>query len=30
VEFMELVCLALHCGLWDVVATKLFHELNPK
>jgi hypothetical protein len=26
-EFTELVLLALQCGFWDVVATKLFHVL---
>jgi hypothetical protein len=28
-EFTELICLALQRGFWDVVATKLFHELIP-
>jgi hypothetical protein len=28
-EFTELICLSLQCGLWDVVAPKLFHELIP-
>jgi hypothetical protein len=27
VEFTELICLSLQCGLWDVVAAELFHEL---
>jgi hypothetical protein len=27
---MELICLLLQCGFWDVVAVELFHELIPR